>query len=984
VVLVAADPAAKHLERTARPFPAARRFLYGARLVSTSPTDRFRRVDAVFDAVLDLPDGEQTAFIDRECGGDEAMRAEVLDLLRAFHRPDGFLDTLAVRLAAPILEEAAALDEAAPERIGPFRVVREIGRGGMGRVFLGERADGQFEQRVALKLIQRGTPGLVRRFIEERRILALLEHPGIARLVDGGLTADGLPYFAMELVDGEPIDRYCDTHALTLDGRIALFTKVCDAVSYAHQHLVIHRDLKPSNILVTPAGQVKLLDFGIAKLLGSDAAGTHVTRTDVTRTDVTRTELRVMTPEFAAPEQVRGTAISTATDVYSLGVLLYRLLAGERPYEIRGKSLVEIERIICEDVPPRPSSRAPVRLQRQLRGDLDLIVMTALQKQEQRRYQSPAALAEDLQRFREGRAILARPDTARYRLVKFVGRHRAAVSVAALLMVGLVGVASRERQLRNRAEVEARKAMEVESFLVRVFDVADPNAWSEPEGGSITARELLDRGASRIDSTLADQPEVQAELRGVLGRVYTNLGLYDKAAPLLQRALAQRTSLRGPQDAAVAENMDLLGAALVQMDKYDEAEPLLRRALDQRRRLLGNTHAATAETIDHLATLFQQRNEYAAAEPLFREALAIRQSLFGDTAVEVGNSLNNLGLILYRRGAYAEAESLYERSLEIKLRRLGEHHALTAATMQNLAQTLQLRGKFAQAETYHRRALAAKRKALGNVHPSVTISLNNLANLLTRQMGRLDEGEALAREALALDRQIFGEKHSYVAASLANLGVILRLKGEFAEAEKALRQSMDVDRALFGELNARVASSLGSIAQTRFYAGDGAAAIALMRQSLAQYRQLLGEAHLSTIVTTGNLGYMLAEYGDPVEAESLSRAVLSRLDSAKSEHRAQILSSELSLGKALLAQGRIDESLPILERVTGMVRKQSGEGHWRTGDALLAYGTALAAKRRYADAEPVLRAARAALEKNRRAQPRPAARAAAAIARLPK
>jgi len=941
--------------------------------VTAPATHRFRHVDTVFDAVIDLPTSEQTDFLERACAADPELRAEVLELLRAYHRSDSFLDGAAADIAAPLLQAAAALAGPVPDHIGPFRVVREIGRGGMGRVFLGERADGQFEQRVAIKVIQHGTPGVVRRFVEERRILALLQHPNIARLVDGGITPGGLPYFAMELIEGEPIDRYCHSRNLSLDARLALFARVCDAVTYAHQHLVIHRDLKPSNILVTADGQVKLLDFGIAKLLGT-AAGDNLTRT----------EFSVMTPEFAAPEQIRSTAISTATDVYSLGVLLYLLLTGERPYDVRGKSPAEIERIICVDVPPKPSSKAPAALRRRLQGDLDLIVMTALQKDLSRRYQSPAALAEDLQRFRRGRAIRARSDTPTYRLRKFVGRHRAGVAVGTVLVLGLASAASRERVLRNRAEIQLRKATEVEDFLVRVFDVADPNSWKEPEGGSITARELLARGATRIDSTLTEQPEVQAKLRSVLGRVYTNLGLYDQAVPLLRRSLAQQTVVHGPVAASVAETMDLLGIALTRMDKFDEAEPLLRRAVEQQRRLFGNSHLATAQALEHLATLHEERNDYAKAEPVHREVLAIRQALQGDSAVEVANAMSNLGLILQRRGVFAEAESLHQRALDIKMRQLGEAHPLTAATMQNLAMTLQTLGKFAEAEAYHRRALAAKRKALGDAHPSVTISLNNLANLLGRNMGRLDEAEALTREALALDRQMYGEKHSFVAASLMNLGVTLRLKGQFAAADSILQRALTINRALFPSPHERIAQGLGAISQTRFAMGDGKSAIEYMRQALAQYRALLGDDHLNTITTVGNLGFMLAEVGDAVEAESLSRASLAKLDSTKAQHRNQFYTGTLGLGKALLAQGRLDQAVPLLEGVVARTKKQFGDGHVRTGDALLTYGSALVAKRRYGDAEAVLRSARTALEKSPRAQARLLARADAAIAALPR
>ena len=941
--------------------------------MSATSTERFHRIDSVFDAAVDLPDVERAAFIDRECGDDEELRAGVVELLSAYHRSDSALESPAAHIARPFLDAAAVLGGPVPDRIGPFRVVREIGRGGMGRVFLGERADGQFDQRVAIKLIQHGAPGILRRFIEERRILALLQHSGIARLLDGGLTSAGVPYFAMELIDGEPIDRYCETHDLTLDDRLALFASVCDAVTYAHRHLIIHRDLKPSNILVTAAGQVKLLDFGIAKVLGAQQLDD----------DATRTEFRALTPEFAAPEQLRGGAVSTATDVYSLGVLLYLLLTGERPYDVRGKSAADVERIVCVDVPPKPSARVRGPLARRLRGDLDLIVMTALQKEEGRRYQSPAALADDLDRFRRSHAIIARPDSRRYRLRKFLGRHRVGAAAAALLVLALAGAASRERVLRQRAEVQARKATEVERFLVRVFDVADPNSWTERDAGSVTARELLDRGVRRIDSTLTDQPEVQAELRSVLGRVYTNLGLYDKATLLLQRSLAQRTSLYGASDTSVAATLDLLGVALTKLDRYGEAEPLLRRALEQRRRSLGSTHPATAETIDHLATLLEERNEFGAAEPLYREVLAINQSRFGDASVEVANAQNNLGLNLYRRGVYAGAESLYQRSLATKLQRLGENHALTAATMQNLAQTLQTLARFEEAETYHRRALAAKRKTLGDAHPSVTISLNNLANLLTRLTGRLDEAEALAREALTLDRRMFGEQHSYVAASLGHLALVMRSKGDFVGADSLLRRALAINRTLLGEPHERVANNLGSIAQTRYLMGDSAGAIDFMRRSVAQYRASLGDHHRATVIMTGNLAYILAEVGDPREAESLARASSSRLDPAKREHRTPFISNQIALGKAVLAQGRVDDALPMLERAVEMATKEFGEGHFRTGEALLTYGRALVAKRRYADAEPVLRGARAALEKHRKAQPRSVARAAAALAALP-
>ena len=940
--------------------------------MSVSPTERLDRIDSLFDAAIDLPPEEQTAFVERACSDDEAICARVLELVRAY-RSEGALDSPAARVAAGVVQAASALGGPVPERIGPFRVGHEIGRGGMGRVFLGERADGQFEQRVAIKLIQHGAPGIVRRFVEERKLLARLSHPGIARLLDGGITPSGLPYFVMELVEGEPIDAYCQSHDLSIDRRLELVASVCEAVTYAHQHLIIHRDLKPTNILVSASGQVKLLDFGIAKLLRTSESDED---------DTLRTELQAMTPEFAAPEQILGRPVTTATDVYSLGVLLYFLLAGERPYDVRGKTPAELERIVCEEVPPRPSTRAPASVRRRIQGDLDLIVMTALQKEEHRRYQSPAALAQDLQRFREGLAIAARTDSAAYRAGKFIGRHRVGVALTALAMLGLGGAASRERVLRNRAEVEARKASEVKQFLVSVFDKADPDGWADPDDGRTTARQLLDRGAARIDSTLAEQPEVQAELRSVLGRVYTRLGVYDKATALLERSLHQRESLRERADSSVAETMDLLGEALVKRNKLDDAEPLLRRALVQRRALFGSSHAATATTIDNLAILLMMKSKLEEAEPLYREALVIRRSVFGDSSVEFATSLNNLGLLVRNKGLYAEAESLHQRALDIKLRRLGEGHPVTARAMQNFARTLQMRGKYEQAEVYHRRALATKRRALGDLHPSVSVSMTTLANLLAHNLGRVREGESLAREALALDRKSYGESNEYVAASLVNLGVILRVDGNFAEAEATLREALTMQRRLLGDRDMRVPYNVLQLGLVLAHAGDGVAAIPLLRQSVSLYRELLGDDDQLTIVTTTNLAWVLADYGFPVEAESIARGALARIDEKKPEHGAAFVVARTTLGKALLAQDRVDEALPPLEEAVARAGRQFGKGHWRTADTELTYGKALLARGRLAEGEPLVRSARAALETQRRAQPRLAAQARAAVAKL--
>jgi tetratricopeptide (TPR) repeat protein len=931
-----------------------------------SPTERYRRVDAVFDALLDVPPDEQLAFAERAAGGDTEVHAEVLRLLYA-HRREGFLESplpLADRLHA-----AMAAEPPVPERVGPWRIERLLGRGGMGAVYLGQRADGQFEQRAAVKLIQRHTPGVLRRFLEERRILALLEHPGIARLLEGGVTPQGLPYFAMELVDGVPLTRYCDEHHLPVARRLELVAQVCDAVSYAHQHLVIHRDLKPSNILVTADGRPKLLDFGVAKLLA--AAG---------GAELTETHLPAMTPEFAAPEQVRGEAVSTATDVYALGVVLFLLLADRYPYDVRGKSFAELAWIISQEEPPRPSAVTDPGRRRELAGDLDLIVLTALRKDPARRYQTPAELADDLRRYRDGRPIRARADSAGYRLAKFAGRNRGALAAVAAVLVLLAGGLARERSLRHRAELEAQKAREVGDWVVSVFDVADPMGPARRDSSEVTARALLERGARRVDSSLAGQPEIQAQLRGVFGRAYTSLGLYDRAIEQLHQALAQHLALYGEQSLLVADDRAMLGEALVNLDRYGEADPYLRAAL-QTRRALSARSDPTAESLDQLGTSYQRQNRYADAEPLFREALAIRRGVAGDTSVAVALSLNNLGVLLYLKTAYPDAEAAYREALAIFLRSLGERHPRTAETEQNLAQVLQQEGRIEEAEGLYRQALATKRLLLGNANPSVTINLNNLADLLMNT-GRLDEAEALVREALVLDRRMFGNAHSYVAAGLGNLASVLKLKGEFAEAEQVYLQALAIDRERFTAPHRSIALDLNNLGNIRRLQGDARGGEAYYRAALDQSQRTLGEDHTNTIAVGVNLGRTLVEEGRMAEAEALLQPAIVKLDSARAEHRQWWISARVGLALVRLDQKRPVEAADLLAPVVPFAERAMGPEQLRTNDARLALGRALMAAGDYDRAEPLLRSAAATFERQRKAQPGFAAWSAAALVEL--
>jgi serine/threonine-protein kinase len=944
--------------------------------MSDHSRERFRQVDALFDAVLDQPTGEQDAFLVREAGDDTGLRTEVQQLLAAHRASGDFLERAAQPDAAPVLRGAwDASPPAAPVHVGPFRIVREIGRGGMGAVFLAERDDAQFEQRVALKIV-RGLGAdelLVRRFRAERRILARLEHRHIARLLDGGVTEDGTPWFAMEFVEGERLDRWCDARALNVDARLALFEDACEAVQYAHRQLVVHRDLKPSNIMVTAGGELKLLDFGIAKLLGADDA------------EATQTGL-AMTPQYAAPEQVRGEPVSTATDVYALGVLLYELLTGTRPYDVSQRTPAEVERIVSQQEPPRPSTtlesadrseraRArgslPDRLQRRLRGDLDAIVMKALRKEPSRRYQSATELLDDLRREREGRPVLARPENAAYRLRRFAGRHRAAIAAATAFAALLVGGFLRERSLRRVAEAETRKSQAVQDYMVSVFDVLDPFAARPTSGEEVTARALLERGATRVDQELADQPDVQSEMRVALGRIYSNLGLFDRAEEQTRRALQQLRAQHGPSHPDVAQAMSQLGLALLRRGQFEEADSLLRQALSQQRRLLGNEASVTVLTLDYLATLEQERGRLPQADTLFREVLSARRHLAKTEAdsADLAVALNNLGLLLSVRGLYEDAEPIDREALALSTRVRGASHPLTAQLTQNLAQVRQLRGDLDEAETLYRQALDAKRKALGDLHPSVTISMNNLGGFLIRERGKPEEADSLFRMAIALDRKLFGDRHGFVAAGLNNLASAARLRGRFDEAIRLSREAVAIAKEVNPAANRETAAYLSGLAASLLGTGDLTGAASAFRESLEQYREALGEGHVFTQTLAVSLGRVQRERGELGEAERLFNGALAALDSTRTSNRVMRIAAQVGLGQVMTKRGQATGAIPLLERAVAASVEVSGENHLRTAEARVALGQALLSAGQAARAEPILRLAVEKIEPSAVSQP---------------
>ena len=805
--------------------------------------ERWHRIDQLFDAALDLPAGERTAFLDEACPDEPDVRDEVEALLAACERATGFLEqpphTLAGAVLGPSSEAYEADVHLAPGRtVGPYRIVEPIGRGGMGVVYLAERADGHFQKRVALKVVKRGmdTDEIVGRFRYERQILARLEHPNVARLLDGGVTEDGLPFFVMECVEGEPIDVYCDHHRLSVRERVALFMDVCEAVAYAHRNLVVHRDLKPSNILVADGEDgrphVKLLDFGIAKLLDTESPALTV--------PLTQAHTRRLTPDYAAPEQVRGEPPTTATDVYALGVILYELLAGRRPYDFPTRMLSEIERTICERVPQKPSTAVchprqtqtsageapltpeaiaeqratlPKKLCRTLSGDLDAIVLKALRKEPERRYASAAELLSDLRRHVEGRAVRARPDTFGYRTSRFIRQHKVGVTATALVMLTLVaGIvattvqAQRAERNAEQAKQNEARAMSVRNFLINAFALADPDdpsALSIDQDDSTTARalfrQLIDNGRAEVGEL--EHPLDQAAVLDVLGGAYTSRGYFAEAESTFAQSLAIKRRELGEWHPDLAESLVGMATTVQNYPDYERATNLYQQALDvlagtapEERRLLPAIY-------NNLGWLHLNQYRYDEAKQWYTRAFGeinVQEEQSDDPKrlrLRKAEALTGLGTVLQRLGDLDEAEKLMRQALTIHEQELGSTHPEVANTLYSLAGCLMGKGDFAGADAAYRRALEIYRQAYGDKHVTVASSLRELT-VLARKQGHHREAEKLGLQALAAYNETVGPKHPWTAYCSLLVGRIFCDRGEAERAVEYLSTGLSVLRQL--------------------------------------------------------------------------------------------------------------------------------------------------------------------------------------------
>jgi eukaryotic-like serine/threonine-protein kinase len=859
-----------------------------------------KTLQQILDEAQTLPPHDRLRFIREACATDSELYANAMHELESRQQwfgTDG--------AGPPESPEDAAVDLTG-ERIGPYRIVSSLGRGGMGEVFLAERADEQFQQHVAIKLVRRGllSRNVQGRLKLERQILATLDHPNIARLFDGGTTTDGTPYIVMEYVDGEPIDSYCDSRSLHVEQRLRLFQVVCSAVHRAHQNLIVHRDLKPSNILVARDGTPKLLDFGIAKML-DDRQMMHTMA-------VTQADYRVLTPDHASPEQIRGDPITTASDTYVLGVVLYELLCGCKPFAVKGNRLGELERSICEETPPLPSmvvqaredasgiarqrGTSPARLRRELAGDLDNIVLMAMRKEPERRYSSVEQFAADIDRYLRGMPVLARADAWSYRAGKFLARHSLAVGLAVAFLALLVGFSvttylqaqriAQERDLaeaeRARAQTALERAEAVKGFLIDSFQLADP---SHARGKEITAREILDQGAARIGKELRSQPDLQATLLDTIGSVYLSLDLPNDAQPLIEQGLAVR------------------------------------------RKLFGERHLDVASSLYSLNRVYEKKGDLKTAEALAIDSLAINTLLTGKQSLETAGSLCRLGVIEFARGELAKAQEHLEECLRIRVARRGPDHEDLTSPLDNLARLAQARRDFTTAERLDREALRIDLLTRGKDHPQYIRHLHNLATTLHDQ-GNLDGAEPLYRQTIDLLRQVLGAEHSETIEASGNLGRLLEDRGRFDEAQQIYATALAASRKAHPEPHVEVANLLFDLGRLAVLRKQYTEAEQRLREALRIYSTTLPPTAGYTDAALTMLGRTLLELNRAQDAEATLQRALDGWSKEFGTAHPWYALARAFLGRAWALQGRFAEAEPaLLETYPVLMRAKVDEHH---------------------------------------------------------
>jgi tetratricopeptide (TPR) repeat protein len=838
-------------------------------------------------------------------------------------------------------------------------------------VWLAEQKE-PVRRRVALKLIKAGmnTREVIARFESERQALALMDHPAIAKVFDAGSTPQGAPYFVMEYVAAVPITAYCDNHRLNTRERLELFMHVCEGVQHAHQKAIIHRDLKPSNILVTEVdgrAAPKIIDFGVAKAL---------TQRLTAETMFTRVGALVGTPEYMSPEQAdfSGEDIDTRTDVYSLGIILYELLAGVPPIELRKIAFDEFLRRLREEEPAKPSTKIrtqdpatssevahkrqtePLALARQMRGDLDSIALKALEKERPRRYGSPSDLAADIGRYLRNEPVLAVPPSAAYRARKFARRHRAALVTAVAFVLVLIAAAAISIGQSIRANSEAAVAHAMNEFLrndllaqAGSYTQAGPDTKPDPD---LKVRTALDRAAARIAGKFDRQPEVEAGIRDTIGGTYEELGLYAEASRQLQRALDLHRRELGAGSPTTLGTVRALAMVSLHQGKYAEADALLTDTLAIQRRVLGREHPETLTSMMTLAIVYERQGKYPQAEALGNQLLEIRRRVSGADHPDTLKTMNNLALVYHEQGKYAQAEEIYRELVEIRRRVLGPEHPDTAKVMSNLARAYWAEGKADQAQVLYSQALEILRRALGPDHPDTTMIMNNLV-LTDVAQGKYAAAEVLAKQALEMRRRLLGPEHPDTLQSQHNLALVDYLQGKYTESEALYDRTIEIRRRVLGPEHARTLLAVRSLGDVYTAEGKYLQAEALLGQALEITRRVQGAEHPDTLFALAQLTSLYQREGKYTLAETYAAQQLAARRHSLGPEHPDTMSAAADLAQAYISQRKFAESEPLARGAVDFARKKQADDPARfIAESLL--GASLAGQKKYAEAEPLL------------------------------
>ncbi len=839
---------------------------------------KWRRMQELFHEATELPGSEHRAFLKAACGDDEQLINEVLALLEQDARGGSLLDRDLAKLAHESIEESRPASLPLKE-FGPYRIQKVLGEGGMGVVYLAERED--LGSLVAIKILRDAWLSPVRRerFASEQRTLAQLNHPFIARLYDADTTPDGTPFFVMEYVEGVSLVEYCRAHKCSLEERLELFRAVCEAVVYAHQRAVIHRDLKPSNILVKDSGTVRLLDFGIAKHL--ETLGESV--------DQTMTGLRLMTPAYASPEQIRGEQVGIQTDVYSLGVILYELLSGKLPFELSNRTPAQAEQVITHEDAEKPSAVAQRALDTSAKkvqhlaasksawAELDVLCMTALHKDTQRRYPSVEALLRDVDHFLKQEPLDARPDTARYRVRKFVTRNRRSVTAVALVFVLVSGLVTyftmRLAIARSAAVAEAARAERVQRFLFNLFQGGDEAAGPADD---LRVVSLLDRGVREAQS-LDAEPAVQAELYETLGTIYQKLGNLDRAESLLQSSLKIHKWAFGENNPAVAENLVALGMLRAAQARLPEAEQLARSGLQMSKATLRAGHPATARATHALGEILEDQGAYAKAIPILEEAVRL-QSAPGGVRADLAASLTELANCHFYTGDYATSDSINRRVLEMDRQLYGERHPHVADDLINLGANQYEWGHYPEAEQFYRQASDIIRAWYGKENPETASALTMVGRALVAQQ-KFNEAGLIATEALQIQEKVYGPVHPRVASALNEVGKVALQQGKLDEAEKCFARMVEIYRAVYPNGHSFIGIAEANLAGVYLERRQYERAEELYRDALNVYAITLPADHQNVGIGKAKLGRTLLRekrYADALKETLAGYNILSK------------------------------------------------------------------------------------------------------------